>query len=263
LKRLTIGLATTLAMLIAAGSAFAASDIYSGGYSFHGTPGSKSRPAALSFTQHFAVKTSTPGSLTGIITEVKTEISGVKVTASGFSKCTSAEINKRTNAKFDGICSKKALVAQGTVKAQVGTAIDWTPTGQTCNPFLDVWNAGPHTLSLFFRAPRPRCLNGNMVTGVTPAFTATYKQVGDNLLVDIPVPRDVTNPGFTATSVPPFFMALTSEYLTWRSTTNSKGVHDITSTGCKGQRHFSYTFTAHDPGGRNETKTIRGEARCG
>ena len=257
MKRLSIGLATVLAMLIAAGSAFAAIDTYSGGYSFKGKPGSKSKPAALSFNQHFALKSAQSGSLTGILTKVKTEISGVKVDAAGFPKCTSGKINSPSNSKFDKVCPKGALVATGSIKSQLGTASNWTPTGLSCDPVLDVWNAGPHKLSFFFRTTaKAQCLNGDITTGAVPAFTATYKQVGSKLLVTIPIPGDVTNPGKG-----PYYVAVSSETLNWHST-SSKGKHDITSTGCKGKRHFSYTFSARTPSGTKETKTIKGSAAC-
>jgi hypothetical protein len=258
LKRLSIGLVAVLAMLIAAGSAFAAIDTYSGGYGFKGKAGTKAKPAPLSFTQKFALTSAQAGSLTGILSNVKTEISGVKVDAAGFKTCTTSQINNPNNSKFDAICPKSALVASGSIKAQLGTAAQWAPTGLTCNPVLDVWNAGPGKLSFFFRTTASaQCLGGTITTGAVPAFTATYKQVGSNLLVNIPVPADVTNPGKG-----PYFVAVTSEYLTWHSTSNSKGTHDITSTGCKGHRHFSYTFSAHTPSGQSETKSIKGEASC-
>ncbi len=257
MKRLTIGIVTALAMLIAASSALAAIDTYAGGYGFHGKPGSMARPAPLNFTQHFKIKSAQPGSLTGILTHVKTEISGVKVNAAGFKKCTAAQINK--SAKYDKVCAKGALVASGSIKAQLGTQANWTPSGLACNPVLNVWNAGPHKLAFFFRTtPKAQCLGGAIQTGAVPAFTATYKQAGKNLLVNIPIPSDVTNPGKG-----PYFVAVSSEFLKWHSSTNAKGVHDITSIGCKGKRHFSYTFSAKTPSGQHETKTIKGMAACG
>lgn len=256
MKRLTIGIVTALAMLIAAASAVAAIDTYSAGYGFHGKPGSKSKPAPLSFTQHFALKSAQPGSLTGILTNVKTEISGVKVNAAGFSKCTAKQINK--SFRYDKVCSKGALVASGLIKAQLGTQQSWTPSGLACDPVLNVWNAGPHKLAFFFRTTaKAQCLGGAIQTGAVPAFTATYKQAGKNLIVNIPIPADVTNPGHG-----PYYVAVASESLKWHSTSH-KGTHDIASTGCKGKRHFTYTFSAKTPSGQHETKTTKGMAACG
>jgi hypothetical protein len=257
LKRQTIGVLTALAMLIVASSALAAIDTYTGGYGFHGAPGSMTAPAPLSFTQHFKIKSAQAGSLPGILTRVRTEISGATVNTAGFKRCTAARINR--SARYDKVCAKGALVASGSVRAQLGTQASWTPSGLPCNSVLNVWNAGPHKLAFFLRTtPRAQCLGGAIQTGAAPAFTATYRQAGKNLLVNIPVPSGVTNPGRG-----PYFVAVSSEFLTWHSSTNGKGMHDITSIGCKGRRHFSYSFSARTPSGQDETKTITGTAVCG
>src|SRR6202012_32355 len=100
LKRLTLGIVTALAMLIAAGSAFAAIDTYSGGYSFSGKAGSKSSPAPLNFTQHFSLKAANAGSLTGILNKVTTSISGVKVDATGFPTCSASHVNSWNKSRY-------------------------------------------------------------------------------------------------------------------------------------------------------------------
>jgi hypothetical protein len=255
LKRLTLGIVTALAMLIAAGSAFAAIDTYSGGYSFSGKAGSKSRPAPLNFTQHFTLKAANAGSLTGILNKVTTSISGVRVEATGFPTCSASHVNSWNKASYASVCPKGSLIASGSIKAQLGTASQFTPQGLNCDPNLDVWNAGGGKLTFFFETTASaQCLGGQITTGQTPAFTATYKQSGSNLLVTIPVPNAVTHIG-------PYLASLSSEYLKWHSTT-FKGHRDITSIGCKGKRHFSYTFSATAPNQPAETKTIKGEAAC-
>jgi hypothetical protein len=256
LKRLTIGIVTALAMLLAAGSAIAAIDTYSGGYTFKGKPGSRSRPTALSFNQHFRLKAANPGSLTGIVSKVKTEISGVKVDARGFPTCSARHVNNWKKASYASVCNKRALVASGSITAQLGTATNFTPQGLNCDPVLYVWNAGRGKLTFFFETTKThQCLGGQITTGQTPAFTARYRQKGNNLLVTIPVPRAVTHIG-------PYLASVSSEHLKWRSTTDN-GHRDILSTGCHGKRHFSYTFSATAPNQPAETKTIRGAARCG
>ncbi len=256
MKRLTIGIVTALALLTAAGSAFAAIDTYSGGYSFSGKAGSKSSPAPLNFTQHFSLTAANPGSLTGILNKVTTSISGVKVDATGFPTCSAGHVNGWNKASYASVCPKGSLVASGSIKAQLGTSTQFSPQGLNCDPNLDVWNAGHDKLTFFFETTASaQCLGGQITTGQTPAFTASYKQSGSNLLVTIPVPNAVTHIG-------PYLASLSSETLKWRSTT-SKGHRDITSTGCKGKRHFSYTFSATAPNQPAETKTIKGEAACG
>ncbi|HEY3774668.1 MAG TPA: hypothetical protein VGL69_16820 [Solirubrobacteraceae bacterium] len=256
MKRLTIGIVTALAMLVAAGSAIAAIDTYAGGYTFNGKAGSKSSPAPLNFTQHFTLTAANQGSLTGILNKVTTSIGGVKVDATGFPTCSATHVNGWNKSSYASVCPKGSLVASGSIKAQLGTSSQFTPQGLNCDPNLDVWNAGGGKLTFFFETTSSaQCLGGQITTGQTPAFTATYKQSGNNLLVTIPVPNAVTHIG-------PYLASLSSEYLKWHSTT-FKGHRDITSVGCKGKRHFSYTFSATAPNQPAETKTIKGEAACG
>ncbi len=134
LKRLTIGIVTALAMLVAAGSAFAAIDTYSGGYSFSGKAGSKSRPAPLNFTQHFSLTAANPGSLTGILNKVTTSISGVKVDATGFPTCSASHVNSWNKASYASVCPKGSLVASGTIKAQLGTVVAVHAPGPQLRP---------------------------------------------------------------------------------------------------------------------------------
>jgi hypothetical protein len=256
LKRICIGIVAALATLIVAGPAFAAIATYSGGYSFSGKAGSKSQPAPLNFTQHFALASADAGQLPGVISEFTTELSGVQVDATGFPTCSATHINGWTNPSYASVCPKGALVATGTIKAQLGTAANFTPQGFDCDPSLNVWNAGKGKLTFFFETSTAHeCLGGQIPTGETPAFTGTYKQSGDDLVITGPIPYHVTHIG-------PDLASVSSQYLKWRSTT-SNGHRDITSIGCKGTRKFSYTFHVTAPNQPAETKTIKGEAPCG
>lgn len=255
MKRISIVL-VAVAMLVAAGSAFAAIDTYSGGYSFRGKAGSKSHPAPLNFTQHFKLTAVNSGSLTGILSKVTTKISDVKVDETGFPTCSAAHVNSWKKASYKAVCPKGALVASGAITAQLGTSTNFTPQGLNCDPNLDVWNAGHGKLTFFFETTATaQCLGGQITTGQTPAFTATIKQAGGSVVVTIPVPNAVTHIG-------PYLASLSSEKLNWRST-SAAGHHDITSTGCHGKRKFSYTFKASAPNQPTETKTITGSAACG
>src|SRR5579875_375163 len=199
-------------MLVAAGSAIAAIDTYTAGYTFHGKPGTRSKPAPLSFNQHFALKAANPGSLTGIVSSVTTEISGVKVDATGFPTCSASHVNSWHQASYAKVCPNGSLVASGSIKAQLGTATNFTPQGLNCDPNLDVWNAGKGKLTFFFETTaKAQCLGGQISTGQTPAFTATVRQKGNNAIVTIPEPRAVTHIG-------PYLASLSEESLNWRST---------------------------------------------
>jgi hypothetical protein len=256
LKRFALAAAVMVAMLVGAGSAFAAVNTYSTTYKFTGKPGTAAKPAPLSFQQDIKVTPGTPGSRAGLLHTIQTTIAGVSVNTAGFPTCTSKQIV--ASKTFDKTCNPKALVAHGAIAALLGPP-DFTQPGQACNPNLDVWNSGKGKLTFFFVAAASgahSCLGGQIHTGQVGPFPATYKQVGKNLSVTIPIPNSVDEP------VPNLFGSLESEDLTWKSQT-VKGKSDITSTGCTGKRKFTWAFNASLPGAAAETVKSAGAAACG
>jgi hypothetical protein len=246
LKRIVIGLIAAVAVLAAAGTALAAIDTYTAGYSFSGKPGTSKKPAPLSFIQHFSLHAVKSGSLTGVLNDIQTKIGGVALDPSGLPTCTAAKIN---GAQSDTGCKKSGLIASGSIMAQLGTAANFTPQGLNCDPTLHVWYAGKGKLTFFFVTTNThQCLGGQIKTGATPAFTATYKKSGSNVVINIPIPNQVTHIG-------PYLASVSSEYLKWKSSA-------IKSDGCKGKRHFSYKFEASAPGQASETKTVTGAQAC-
>lgn len=257
MKRIAIAVTTVVVGLVAAGSAFAAINTYTANFGFHGKKGSAHKPAALSFSQTINAKSVTAGNRTGILHDIKVTIYGAKANFGGFPTCTTGKISGAQN---DTGCPKKSLVAHGHIKAQLGSAKDFSAAGQACNPLLDVWNGGKGKLVFFFvDKGSHQCLGGQLHTGQVPPWTGKYHQAGKNLVVDIPVPNTVDYPlGVNGGEVG----SLSQEFLQWVSQTKGSK-HSIASVACKGgKRPWSVKLTASLPGQSNEVKTVTGAGAC-
>jgi hypothetical protein len=255
LRRIVV-VATALAVLIAAASAYAASggvNSYTATLKFSpNKAGSRKAPSSMGFTQKY-VANGTGGNRTAPLTDIKTVIYGMTANGKSFATCSLAKIQA---AKSDTGCTKAALVATGAVTAILGPIADPStsaPGQAPCNPLLDVWNAGHGQVVYFFVAKGPNhlCANGAVPTGFIGPFAGTVKTVGKNLVMDTPIPGYVSFPLSGAEG------SLTSETLTWK---NGIGA----SVACKhGQRPYSVTFTAESgPGAAPSATVVNGVQKC-
>lgn len=261
MKRIVL-IATAAAMLVAAAVAFAAAtpvNTYHATYTFKPSKaGTAKKPQKISFKQKIQVTPGTTGERAGILTDIKTTIYGLKVDGKHFPTCTVAKI---TAAGTDSGCPKGALVATGSIAAQVGpTTNPATSAGLDCDPFLHVWNAGQGKLAFFFvptTSGPHECANGLIKPGNVPPYPATYKQAGKNLVVNVPIPNTVD---FPATGL---VGSLQNELLSWQGKT-SKGHTSIASVACKGsKRPYSTKLTAKPiTGGASQSVTVTGFAPC-
>ncbi|MFZ0385195.1 MAG: hypothetical protein WAL22_06010 [Solirubrobacteraceae bacterium] len=258
MKRIAL-IATAVAMLIAATAAFAATSVntYKATYSFSPkSAGSAKKPVKTSFKQNIQVTPGTAGDRAGVLLNIKTTIYGVKVDGKDFPTCPASKITSS-----DTACPKGALVATGSITAVLGSPTDPT-TGAAdgaCNPLLHVWNGGQGKLVFFFvDGPAPNdCLSGAITTGSVPPYPATYKQVGKNVVVNVPIPKSVDYPSGLVGS-------LESETLNWKGQ-SSNGHISIASVGCKGsKRPYSTAFTAAPitSATQSQTVTVSGSAPC-
>jgi hypothetical protein len=260
LRRIVV-VATALAVLSAAASAFAAT----GGLNSY-TATLKFSPnkakTALGFTQKY-VANGTNGNRTAPLTDIKTTVYGLVSDGKDFPTCSKAKIVAAGN---DTVCPKGALVATGAITATLGPVADQSSTAQgqlPCNPVLDVWNAGQGQLTYFFVDEGSHtCAGGAITTGEVGPFTGTIKTVGKNMVMDTPIPSYVSFPlGGVEGS-------LTSETLNWKNLSktlkNGKTAHFGTSVACKGgKRTYSVAFTAETgPGGTSSTDTVAGTQKC-
>jgi hypothetical protein len=261
LKRIIL-IATAVAMLIGTAVAFAATPIntYKATYSFKpGSSGTASKPQKVNFTQKINVTPGTAGQRAGILLNIKQTIYGLKVDGKDFPTCTLAQIN---SAGTDAACPKGAEVATGAITALLGSPSNPASAGAlSCDPQLDVWNAGQGKLAFFFvETPSHPCANGVIHTGQVPPYPATYKNVGKNLVVNVPIPTTVDYPAAGLVG------SLSSETLNWKGQT-SKGKTSIASVACKGsKRPYTTAFTAAPIsapfGTGGQTASVSGSAPC-
>jgi hypothetical protein len=254
LKRIVL-VATAAALLIAATVAFAATPIntYKATVTFSpSSSGTAKKPVKTAFTQKFVVTPGTAGNRAGILLNINNTVYGLKVNVKGLPTCTIGAI---TSAGTDANCPKGAMVAKGSIKALLGPSTDFavSSTGGTCNPNLDVWNAGQGKLAFFFvptLTGAHACLGGVIKPGAVPPYPGTYKQSGKNIVVNVPIPATVDYP------LQGLVGSLQSETLKWSSP-------GITSVACKGStRPYTNTFTATLPGQANEVTKTSGSAPC-
>jgi len=163
--------------------------------------------------------------------------------------------------KTDKFCPKKALVATGPVSAKLGSPALTEAGTAPCNPFLQVWNGGKGKLWFFFTTNATHQCAG-LRTGQTAAYPATVKQVGKNLVTNVPLPPDVST---SVANHANFYGSLLVEKLTFSKTTIKKGGKTYgfqSSFACKhGKRPYSVSFTAVS-GSQKETKTVSDSATC-
>jgi hypothetical protein len=260
LRRLVV-IATALAVLVGAASAYAATtglNTYTSKLKF--SPNHKA--GALGFTQNYTAANSTPGLRTAPLTDIKTKVYGLVSDGKDFKTCSLAKI---ATAQSDSGCPKGALVASGSITALIGAQADQSLSAQgtqTCDPLLHVWNAGQGKIVYFFvdQGPNHLCLNGSLTTGQIGPFQGTVKTVGKTLVMDLPIPSAVSFPiGLQG--------SLTSSTLAWKNLTtkvHGKTVNYLNSVACKGgKRPYSVTFTAENgAGGAQSVQTVAAMQKC-
>jgi hypothetical protein len=219
--------------------------------------GSPKKPSPTSFTQDINAM-GTNGNRTAVLLNTKTTIYGLKVDGKDFPTCSAATIAANHT---DKACPKGALVATGSIVAQLGGKADFTTPGTPCKPDLHVWNGGQGKLTFFFVVVPPVHVCGGLMTGSTPPYPATYKIQGKNLVTNVPIPAAIDFPA------PGVAGSLSSEHLTWlKRTTKVKGktVAAIASIGCKGgKRPYSTAIKANLPTTNvTQTAQVPGSAKC-
>ncbi len=256
-KTRIIAIATALAVLGGAASAYAALNTYTANIS-PSKAGSTSSPAPVSFTQSFVVN-GTGGNRAAALTDVKTTIYGLTSDGKDFPTCSLAQIS---SAHSDTVCPKGALVASGGITAVLGPENNQSTSASgliPCKPKLHAWNAGQGKIVEFFVAPPVAHLCGPITTGDVQPFPGTVKLQGKNLVIDVPVP------GYVSFPVHGLEGSLDTEHLAWSKLTkkvHGKTVAYLASVACKnGKRPYTTSFTAK-LSGPPETKGIPGSASC-
>jgi hypothetical protein len=261
MRRKIFALVAVLA-LVACGAAYAAAASGSNKYTASVTAkagGSAKKPAATSVTEKFTVKNVTSGQNAYPVTNIKTTLAGVKVeNAKAYPTCSSKQISAAGNGKgWNKVCNSKSEVASGPVNATIYTANDTSPSAdviKSCNLTVHVYNDGSGKLTFFLTTTGNSC--GGLATGVAAPWTATYKESGSSMVLNTPLPPDVsTDAGHIGWS------AINRETLNFKKL-DTKNKPLIASTGCKaGKRAYAMAFTA-STGKSKISKTVSGKAGC-
>jgi hypothetical protein len=258
LRKSLVIVVTAVVALVAAASAFAAINTYTAKITVSpAKPGTKAKPVSIGYTENLTA-TGTSGNRTALLEDIKTTVTGAKLTLKGVPTCS---LSKIAAAKADTGCPKGALLAQGYIHAVVGSATDFKAAAAPCNPALDVWNSGGGKLTFFFvDTAAHNCDALGLKTGSTGPYPGTYKQQGSKVVADTPIPSFVNRPLGLAGS-------LELEHLKWfnlKTKVNGKKVGVLQSVGCTGgKRNYSVSFRANLPTtNTDETKVVSGKAPC-
>jgi hypothetical protein len=257
--RRKVTLITVLCMLVGAAAAFAAVNTYSGTtQSFSKGAGSKSKPVAIGFKQTLVANNTDSTKAAAVLVDIKTKIYGLVSNAKAFPTCSATQMLAQ---KSDTFCPAKSKFATGLVNSLLGDPTLAKSNRISCNPNLDVFNAGGGKLWFFFTTHSAIQCAG-LTTGQTAPYPGFISQQGKYQVTDVPLPPDVST---KVANQPNFYGSLIKEQLNWaKLTTKVKGktVGNNVSIGClKGKRPWSIAFTAMN-GGTRETSTVTGSAPC-
>lgn len=250
-----------LLALMACGVAYASSggpDVVAGSVTAKAN-GSAKKPAVTSVTEKFTIKNATSGDYAYPATNIKATIGNLKVeNVKSYPTCTAAQVNADTNGEWNGVCSSSSEIATGSVSATLYPIDTPTAGGVACNLGVAVYNAGQGKLTFFLTATGTQCDGGALQTGAAAAWTATYKESGSSLILNVPLPADVsTNAG----NLNAFWAAINSETLNFKKI-SVKNKPVIVSTGCKkNKRAYTLAFNITN-GSKTTTQSTSGKSAC-
>src|SRR5947209_3689287 len=203
-RRLIIGMALTAGMLAVTAQAAGPLNTYRAALKFSPNPAGSARHVRSLVATADLAAAGTSGNRSAPISDIKATIYGLVSYGQFFPTCSLTRI---ANAKNDNVCPPGAMVATGSVTADVGPTDDQTQgaSGQLpCDPLLHVWNAGLGKLVFFLvTTASHQCANGAIQTGSVPPFpgtgmlagsTGTTNSLGKWLVLDVPIPRYVDFP---------------------------------------------------------------------
>jgi hypothetical protein len=243
LRKLRFLVVALIAMFSIAATAFAANT-----YDFTGkipTGGTKAKPKIGGFTFGYTIADD-GGNLPVVVKAYKFQIAGSKIdTTAVKATCTAAKINTAGDASG---CSSAALVGTGSVEAHIGTSGQpWDGTTK-CLLKLEAYNAGKNKVALYLDGrDTTKC-----VAPISQAIDATWSNTSSGAGLSFTVPDELRHQlGLD--------VAVVSVQSTWKKKSLKKGKKTVgyfSSTGCKGQRSATVTFTGEDGVNTPMTKTI-------
>ena len=264
-RKLIIGGA--LAALLALGGvayAAAASNKYTAKLAFSSTkPGSSAKPVPLSYSETLTAQNVDSSKVAAPLVDIKTTIYGMasNLNLKAFKTCSEKTIS--TGPKYNAACPAGSEVASGTVNSELGGATLSKSTAVACNPDLAIYNGGGGKEWYFFTAPSPTSCHG-LTTGQTAPYPGTVKKSGKNLVINVPLPADVST---QVANIPGEYGSLIKETIKVKALSvkvKGKTVYSQDSVACQGsKRPYSVSFTSvTSAGGPKSTSTVKGSAKC-
>lgn len=269
MRRKFIISATVIVALVAASVAYASTlNNYTAKLSFTSTKaGTKAKPVEIGYTESLTAANSDSSKIAAPLVNIKTTIYGLVSNLSDFKTCKKSVFKKPP---YNQACPKGSEVASGVVNSFLGNpSLEKTnqpPNGTNplpCNPDIAVYNAGGGKEWYFFTAASATQCSG-LQTGATAPYPGTVKQVGKNLVINVPLPPDVST---AVAGTQNFYGSLVKQVI--KVTPESTKVHGKTvfsqaSVACMGnKRPYSVTFTAvPKAGAKGQSSTVKGSAKC-
>ncbi len=230
-------------------------------------PGSAKKPVEIGYTETLNAANSDSAKIAAPLVNIKTTIYGLVSNLKDFKVCPESAFTK---APYNASCPKGSEVASGTVNSFLGNPSllkkDQPPKGTNplpCNPDITVYNAGGGKEWYFFTAASATQCSG-LTTGATAPYPGTVKQSGKNLVINVPLPADVSTAVAGATNFYGSLVKETIKVVPESTKIHGKTVFSQASVACKGnKRPWSVQFTAVPKAGApGVSATVTGSAKC-
>jgi hypothetical protein len=252
------------ALLALGGVAYAATALNKYGATLKFTsskPGSSAKPVALGYTEGLTASNVDSSKVAAPLVDIKTTIYGMKSNLKDFKTCSEKTIE--TGPKYNLNCPSGSEVATGFVNAELGGPSLSKSAAVACNPDLVVYNGGGGKEFYFFTAPTPTACHG-LTTGATAPYVGTIAQSGKNLVINVPLPPDVST---KVANLPDEYGSLIKESIkvsALSTKVHGKTVYSQESVACQGsKRPYSVSFTSvTSASGPKSTSTVKGSAKC-
>jgi hypothetical protein len=227
-----------IAIVAVLGLSAAAAYAQGNSYDFNGkvpTGGTKSKPKAGGFTFNFSIN-DPAGNVPAVVKTYKFVIGASKVNTSAVkATCLASKINA---AGSDDACPSGAIVGTGSIRAEIGTAGQpWDGTTK-CDLKLTAYNGGPNKVALYLDGTdTTKC-----VAPISQALDAKWTNTSAGAGLQFSVPDELRHQLGLDVSV-------VDVKSTWKKLTGKKGSKKVgyfETTGCKGKRSASVTFTTED-----------------
>jgi hypothetical protein len=260
-RKFIIGAALVAALAVASVAYAATLNTYTAKIGFSSTkPGTAAKPVPLTYTESLGAANTAAGKVAAPLVDIKTTIYGMTTNLKDFPTCSSKTILKPP--KYNLNCPKNSEVATGTVNAKIGGPTLAAP-GTACNPDLAIYNGGNNVEWYFFTTPSATACAG-LTTGQTAPYPGKVSQSGKNLVIDVPLPPDVSTKVANHANLYGSLIKETVKSSVLSTKVKGKTVYSQESVACMGnKRPYSVSFTAvPKSGAKGVTVTVKGTASC-